>query len=427
MRAVCNTLVHRTMLLTRLLNACHHFPGFVYERAQLRQELSTIEVRVRPRRGSKPRCSSCQRPGAGYDRLAERRFEFIPLWGYAVVLLYAMRRVDCRRCGVKVELVPWARGKHTLTEAYMLFLAHWARKLSWKETAQAFQTSWDQVYQAVQYVVQWGLEHREFGQLRAIGVDEIQYGRGHQYLTLVYQIEADCTRLLWVGKERTKESFERFFTLIGQELAEQVEFVCSDMWKPYLELIAKHCTRALNILDRFHVVAKMNKAIDEVRAEEARRLVREGYEPVLKKARWCLLKRKENLTDHQRIRLRDLLRYNLKSVRAYLLKEDFQQFWDYVSPIWAGKFLDEWCRQVMRSRIEPMKKVARTLRGHRELLLNYFRARKALSSGVIEGLNNKAKVTMRKSYGFRTFKVTELALYHALGKLPEPQLAHRFF
>jgi len=107
-----------------------------------------------------------------------------------------------------------------------------------------------------------------------------------------------------------------------------------------------------------------------------------------------LLKRKSNLADHQRIRLRDLLRYNLRSVRAYLLKEDFQQFWDYVSPTWAGKFLDEWCRQVMRSRIEPMKKVACTLRTHRELLLNYFRARKALSSGIIEGLNNKAKVTM---------------------------------
>lgn len=427
MRAVCNTLVQRPMLLTRLLNACHHFPGFVYERAQLRQELNTIEVRVRPRRGSKPRCSSCQRPGAGYDRLAERRFEFIPLWGYAVVLLYAMRRVDCRHCGVKVEQVPWARGKHTLTDAYMLFLAHWARRLSWKETARAFHTSWDKVYQAVEHVVQWGLEHRELGRLRAIGVDEIQYGRGHQYLTLVYQIEAGCTRLLWVGKERTKASFERFFEMIGSQRAEQIEFVCSDMWKAYLDLIARHCKKALNILDRFHVVAKMNEAIDKVRAEEARQLVRDGYEPVLKRSRWCLLKRKANLTDHQRIRLRDLLRYNLRSVRAYLLKEDFQQFWDYVSPIWAGKFLDEWCRQVMRSRIEPMKKVARSLRGHRELLLNYFRARKALSSGVIEGLNNKAKVTMRKSYGFRTFKGTELALYHALGKLPEPQLAHRFF
>ena len=171
----------------------------------------------------------------------------------------------------------------------------------------------------------------------------------------------------------------------------------------------------------------MNEAIDKVRAEEARQLVRDGDEPVLKQSRWCLLKRKDNLTDHQRMRLRDLLRYNLRSARAYLLKEDFRQFWDYVSSTWAGKFLDEWCKQVMRSRITPMNKVARTLRNHRELLLNYFRARKAFSSGVIEGLNNKAKVTMRKSYGFRTFNGTELALYHALGKIPEPQLTHRFF
>ena len=111
----------------------------------------------------------------------------------------------------------------------------------------------------------------------------------------------------------------------------------------------------------------------------------------------------------------------------YLLKEDFQQLWNYESTAWAAKFLDQWCRQVMRSRIEPMKKVARTLRAHRELILNYFRARKEFSSGVIEGLNNKAKVTMRKSYGFRTFRVTELALYHSLGKLPEPELTHRFF
>ena len=134
-----------------------------------------------------------------------------------------------------------------------------------------------------------------------------------------------------------------------------------------------------------------------------------------------------NLTERQRFRLRDLLRYNLQTVRAYLLKEDFQQFWDYESPTWAGKFLDDWCRQAMRSRIQPMKKVARTLRSHRELILNYFRARKAFSSGIVEGLNNKAKVTMRKSYGFRTFHALETALYHGLGKLPEPDVAHRFF
>jgi transposase len=361
------------MLLTRLLNACHHFPGFVYYGARLCEAAKTIEIDVRPRQGSKPCCSGCNKPAAGYDQLRERRFEFIPIWGFAVVLLYCMRRVDCRDCGVKVETVPWGIGKHTLCKAYMWYLAHWARKLSWKETAQSFHTSWEKVVQAVEYVVQWGLEHRQLGPLRAIGVDEIQYGRGHQYLTLVYQIEAGCVRLLWVGKERTQESFEQFFTMIGKPLAEN------------------------------------------------------GYEPVLKKSRWCLLKRRENLTDKQRVKLRDLLGYNLKSVRAYLLKECFQQFWDYDSPTWAGKFLDQWCMGVMRSRLDPLKKFARTVRNHRELLLNYFRARKAFSSGIIEGLNNKAKVTMRKAYGYRTFKMAELSLYHVLGKLPEPKLTHSFY
>ena len=197
-------------------------------------------------------------------------------------------------------------------------------------------------------------------------------------------------------------------------------------WKPYLGVIREKCSQALNILDRFHIVAKVNKALDEVRSAEARRMKGDGYEPVLTKSRWCLLKRPENLTAKQKLKLKDLVRYNLQSVRAYLLKEDFQQLWNYQSTAWAAKFLDEWCRCVMRSRIQPMKKVVKTLRAHRELLLNYFRARKEFSSGVIEGLNNKAKVTMRKSYGFRTFRVTELALYHSLGKLPEPELTHRF-
>ena len=312
------------MLLTRLLNACHHFPGFVYAGARLCEAIHTIEVDVRPRQGSKARCSQCHEPASGYDQMPQRGFEFIPIWGFAVVLLYCMRRVDCRRCGVKVEEVPWGSGKHQLTKAYMLYLAHWARKLSWKETARSFHTSWEKVHQAVSYVVQWGLAHRQLGPIRAIGVDEIAYGKGHDYLTLVYQIEAGCTRLLWVGEKRTKAAFQKFFDLIGTQLAERIEFVCSDMWKPYLDLIKKNCTGALNILDRFHVVAKLNLAIDEIRAGEARQLIADGYEPVLKKSRWCLLKRPENLTDTQRIKLREVLRYNLKSARPYLFKEYFQ-------------------------------------------------------------------------------------------------------
>src|SRR5246127_5520878 len=407
--------------LITILNQCHRFPGFVYRRARLTSDHKSIEIAVRPRKGSKAVCSGCHQPAPGYDQLAERRFEFIPFWGFLVFLVYSMRRVDCRRCqSVVVEEGPWSDGKRTLTRAYMLFLARWARKLSWKETAEAFRTSWEKVFDAVEYVVTFGLEHRVLGQIDAIGVDEIQYAKGHKYLTLVYQIDLGVTRLLWVGRERTIESFQGFFTMIGDEIASKIVFVCSDMWKPYLTVIRERCAEALHILDRFHIVANMNKALDNVRAEETSRIKREGRPPLLRKPPWLLLRRSENLGDDQHFRLRDLLRYNLKTVRAYLLKEAFQQLWEYNSPAWAGKFLDEWCRQTMRSRIEPMKKIARSLRQHRELILNYFRAQKLLSSGVVEGLNNKAKVTMRKSYGFRTYRVLELALYHSLGKLPEP-------
>jgi transposase len=415
------------MLLTTLLNKVHHFAGFVYEKAQIDEQSKEIMISVRSRKGSKGICSGCHKHGPCYDHLQRRSFDFVPMWGFAVLLLYCMRRIDCRTCGVTIEEVPWATGKSQMTNAFKLFLAFWARKLSWKETAETFQTSWEKVHQAVDYVVKWGLEHRKLGPIQAIGVDEIQYAKGHKYLTLVYQIENGCTRLLWIGKERTVETFEQFFDMIGKPLSDGIQFVCSDMWQPYLRVISERCPDALNILDRFHIVAKMNDAVNDVRAEEARRLARDGYEPILHKTRWCILKRPTNLTAPQRGRLRDLLQYNLRTVRAYLLKEDFQHFWSYDSPTWAGKFLDQWTSQVMRSRIDPMKKVASTLRNYRELILNYFRARKQFSSGIVEGLNNKAKVTMRKAYGYRTFGVLETSLYHVLAKLPEPQLAHRFY
>ena len=397
----------------------------MYQGAKFSADQKSIEVRIRPRSGSLAICSGCHERRPGYDHLDERRFEFIPLWGFLVFLLYRMRRVNCRQCGVVVEEVPWGSGKHHLTKVYMQFLAHWARRLSWKEVAESFQTSWEKVCDAVEYVVEWGLQHRTLGPIFAIGVDEMQYAKGHKYLTLVYEID-DLTRLLWVGKERTVETFEGFFAMIGPELSAQIEFVCSDMWKPYLRVIRERCSQALHILDRFHIVAKLNDAVDEVRAAEARRMSPAGHEPLLKKTRWFLLNAKTTSQDQQ-FRLRDLLTYNLSTVRAYLLKEDFQQFWEYNSPTWAGNFFTEWCREAMRSRIEPMKKVARTLRAHRRLMLNYFKAKKMFSSGIIEGLNNKAKLTMRKSYGFRTSKVIELALYHALGKLPEPELTHGFY
>ena len=416
------------MQLKTILNRVQKFKSFVYGNVDWLDEGDNLVllVQVLARVNSKPICSGCNRPGPGYDTLPPRMFEFVPLWNIAIFFAYALRRVNCPRCGVKVEKVPWADGKSTMTKTYMQYLATWAKRLSWKETAVAFRTTWEKVFRSVEWMVQWGLEHRDLSNVFSIGVDEVLWQRGHKYLTVVYQIDSECKRLLWVGKDRTIRTLLRFFRMFGKERSAQLRFICSDMWKPYLKVIAKKAGQAIHVLDRFHIAMHMNKAIDEVRAKETRELKAKGLMPVLTHSRWCLLKRPENLTTSQEVKLSDLLRYNLKAVRSYLLKEDFQFFWDYISPFWAGEFLDRWCKRVMRSRIEPMKKVARMLRSHRELLLNWFRARKTISSGVMEGFNNRLKLTTRKSYGFRTFRAVEIALYHTLGALPEPKWTHKF-
>ena len=416
------------MRIQTILNRVEKFKSFVYDKADLEERVGgpALVVQVLPRKNSLPYCSGCYRRGRTYDHLKERRFEFVPLWGILVFLTYRMRRVDCPRCGVTVEIVPWSDGKNHLTTTYRWFLASWARRLSWSEVGAIYRTSWDSVCRAVEHAVEWGLKFRDLSEVTAVGIDEVAWQRGHTYMTLLYDIGGGARRLLGVAEDRTETSLRSCLDELGREFCPRIKFVCSDMWAPYLKVIGERMGRATHVLDRFHIMQKFGKALDEIRAEESKRLKRDGYEPVLKRSRWCLLKRPENLTDKQTVELSELLKYNLRTVRAYLLREDFQRFWEYRSPAWAGKFLDEWTRRVMRSRLEPMKKVARTLRNHRPLILNWFRAKGEVSSGAVEGLNNKVKLVTRKSYGFRTARVAKLALMHNLGRLPEPKHTHRF-
>lgn len=418
------------MHLQSILRRIQPLPGFVYDRAALRETRGhalEVDVHVRPRSGARAVCGKCGKKGPGYDTLGERRFAFVPLWGMAVFLLYAMRRVECRRCGVTVEMVPWASGKSPATHAYTWFLASWAKVLSWSETARRFRTTWDVVFRAVDHAVRWGLEHRNLDGIRSIGVDELSWKKGHKYLTLVYQIDHGCRRLLHIAKDRKAKSFHAFFDMLGEARSKTIAFVASDMWQAFRGVVQHRCSAALHVLDRFHVMQLMSKAIDETRRQEVRLLRAAGLAPLLTKTRWLLLKRPKNLRRRERGRLRNLVRINLRSVRAYLLKEHFQHFWSYKSVAGGHRFLLRWTDMAMRSRIEPIKKFARTLRHHKPQLLNWFLARGQFAAGATEGFNNKARITTRKAYGFRTYEHAEIALYHALGNLPEPDwLTHRF-
>lgn len=419
---------HRMQLKT-ILHRVTNYKSFVVGKVRwLQGESPALEIELQPRANGRPVCSGCGKVRPGYDQAREpRRFEFVPFWGILVYFIYRMRRVDCPQCGVKVERVPWAEGKESLTTEYRWFLAGWARRMSWKEVSEAFHVSWDKVYDAVKQAVSWGLAQRDLEGIEAIGVDEVQWHRGHHYQTVVYQLDEGRKRLLWIGPDRTAKTLLRFFRFLGKQRSGRLQFICSDMWQAYLKVIAKKASQAVHVLDRFHIMQRMGKALDEVRAAEARRLKQDGYEPILKGAKWLLLKRPENLTDQQAVKLQELLRYNLQSMRSHVMKEDFQRFWNYVYPAWAGKFLDEWCTRAMRSKIDPMKKVSRMLRDKRELVLNWFRAEGKLSAGIVEGFNNKLKLITRKSYGFRTQEAYETALYHNLGALPEPKFTHIFF
>jgi transposase len=417
------------MQLQTILNRVHPCKSFCYEQACIVERGTSgavVEVTVRPRSNGRPRCSGCGQKCPGYDRLEQRRYEFVPLWNMAVFLCYTPRRVQCRSCGIKVEQVPWSEGKARQTTVYAWFLAFWAKLLAWQQVADLYRSSWNTVYRCVTTAVLWGLERRSLDGIAAIGVDEIQWRRGHQYLTLVYQIDTGSKRLLHASAGRTKESLKEFFFTLGQERSEQLQFACSDLWAPYLDTIDRY-TLAVNILDRFHIMSHFSKAIDEIRAAAMREAKAGGYEAVLKHSRWCLLKNPENLTDKQVVKLKELLKYNLPPVKAYLLKEDFQRFWEYKTQRGAERFLREWITRVMKTDLEPMHRVARMLQAHEELILNWFKAKGELSSGSVEGMNYNVKLAMRKAYGFRSLDVLKTVLYHQLGNLPQREFTHRFW
>jgi len=415
------------MHLRAILNRFHRQSGFVYGTEQWSEYEGqpAIIVPIRPRAGKKAICSGCGKPRPGYDTLDARLFQFVPFWGILVFFMYAMRRVDCPLCGVKVESVPWGKGKCLTTTTFDWFIAHWAKLLSWEEAARQFRISWSTVWRCVDKAVEWGRAHMNLDGISAIGVDEVSQKKGHNYLTLVYQIGGSYRRLLYVAEGRKEESFKGFFDWLGKERCSLIEVVCSDMWKAYLNVIKERLPKAIHILDRFHIMAHFGKAINEIRAAEAKASKRNGE--TLKKTKWLFLKRPENLTDGQGCRLRDLLRLNLRTVRAYLLREEFQLFWEYTSSGWARRFLKTWTTKAMRSRLEPMKRVAQMLRTHEEEILNWFKIKFDVALGATEGFNGKVRVFTKRAFGYRTVPAMKRALFHGLSGFPTPTFTHRFW
>jgi transposase len=317
---------------------------------------------------------------------------------------------------VRVEDFPWAEPWARVTAALSNAVARLARELSWQGTARHYRLNWKSVATIVKRAVQYGLKNRSLPPVHVIGIDEVSRRKGQVYLTVVYDLERRV--LLWVGDDRTEAAVRPFFTEeMGRRRCHTLQVICMDMWAAYAKLVKEYAPQAQILFDRFHIVKHLNEAVEEVRRSEMRRLSQKE-KVAFKRSRWLLLKNPWNLSDDQKERLSTLVRWNAPIVRAYYLKEAFQMFWDYKQPKRAGDHLEKWMRSAMRSRLDPFKKFVRMLRGHLDGILAWTKHR--ISSGAVEGMNNKIKSISHRSFGFRTAEHFIAAIYHCCARLPLP-------
>lgn len=363
------------------------------------------------------RCGVCrQRCLEVHDIRREREWRDLSMRKLPLKLRYQPRRVECPRCGVRVEDFPWAEPWARVTTALSNAVAVLARELSWKGTAREYGLNWKSVATIVRRAVQYGLKHRKRPPVHAIGIDEVSRRKGQVYLTVVYDLERRV--LLWVGDDRTEEAVRPFFTTeMGKRRCQTLQVVCMDMWAAYAKLVRDHAVNAQILFDRFHIVKHLNEAVDAARRDLWRQLTTK-QRVSFKGTRWLLLKNPWNLNSGQQERLSTLVRWNSPLVRAWYLKESFQLFWTYHQPWRAKQHLLKWMNSAMRSRLEPFEKFVGMLRSHLDGVLAWTKTR--LSNGAVEGMNNKIKSISHRSFGFRTAENFIVAIYHCCARLPLP-------
>ena len=374
-------------------------------------------VHIDRRGGRLLRCGVCrQRCGKVHSVRKPREWHDLSMRKLPLKLRYRPRRVECPRCGVRVEDFPWAEPWARTTSALSNAVAVMARDSSWQVTSRHYGLNWKSVATIVKRAVQYGLRHRKRPPVHVIGIDEVSRRKGQVYLTVVYDLERRV--LLWVGEDRTEEAVKKFFTEeMGKRRCQTLRVVCMDMWAAYANLVRDYAPHAQILFDRFHIVKHLNAAVDGVRLELWRQLTakeRTGF----KGSRWLLLKNPWNLNDNQKERLSTLVRWNTPLVRAWYLKEVFQLFWSYKQPWRAEQHLTKWMKAAMRSKLEPFKKFARMLRSHLDGILPWTKNR--LSNGAVEGMNNKIKSISHRSFGFRTAENFIANIYHCCARLPLP-------
>jgi len=381
-----------------------------------------VDVQARPT-WRRSRCGKCGQRALRYDRRPTRRWRHLP-WGRSSVdLVYAPWRVDCPKCGVRVERVPWAEPGSRFTYAVEEMAAYLAQITDRTQVSRLLSISWESVAAIVERVVARRLDPERFTGLRGIGIDEFNYRKRHRYLTVV--VDQDRCRVVWAGEGRSAEALAPFFELLGMEGCLAIETVTIDLCAAYIKAVRESLPQAEIIFDRFHVQRLASDAVDEVRRSIVRELAAEPEKAkAVKGTRFVLLKNPWNLSRRQRSKLAEIQDTNRRLYRAYLLKETLAKALDYLQPRRAARALDEWLSWASRSRLKPFVKAARTIRKHRSGILAYIKSR--LTNGLIEGLNNKIRLIARRAYGFHSHQALTAMTFLSCGGIHlEPPLPTR--
>jgi transposase len=356
-----------------------------------------VEVGVAPTTRV-PFCSGCMRRTRRlYDR-RRREWRHLDIGGMEATLVYDQRRVDCQRCGVRVELVPWAEPGSRFTRDFEDQVAYLAQVMDQTTVCRTMRIAWTTVGDIIERVMgRLGPADRLEG-LEHIGIDELSYRRHHEYITTV--VDHVARKVVWAAPGKNAATVDGFFKALGPERAARLKTVTIDMSGAYIDAVSRGAPQAQVVFDRFHVQRMAQDAVDQVRREQVRLLSGTDEASGLKKTRWALLKNPWNMNDLEEDRLAKLQRANRPLYRAYLLKESLAAIFDRRQVNVARQKLLEWISWAKRSRLAPFKKLAATVRGHLEGILAFIAT--GLSNGIVEGLNGKIRTITRRAYGFHS-------------------------
>ncbi len=341
-----------------------------------------------------------------------RRFRSLPIGARVTSVALPIPRVECRHCGVVRQVkVSFADPRRSYTKAFERYVLELSRSMTILDVARHLDIGWDTVKDIQKRDLSRRYAKPKLKHLRAIAIDEIAVAKGHRYLTVVMDLESGA--VVFVGDGKGADALEPFWKRLRPSGA-KVQAVAMDMSGGYQAAVRANLPEAKIVFDRFHVVKLFNEKLSELRRALYREATEVHHKEVLKGTRWLLLKNAENLDEKkdEKVKLKEAPALNEPLAIAYYMKEDLRRFWEQPGKSFATTFLDGWIRRASASGIKALQQMAKTLAAHRSGLLAYYDV--MITSGPMEGTNDKIKTMKRQAYGFRDlefFKLKILAIH----------------